>query len=178
MIAAARYAVEALDEAANVLTWGGFKTAADELREALAAAPEQAEPVAWRIDFDGRYTLHGHNAIADYRAFDPKATSTPLYASPQAPAAPIAQPLTDTVPVPTIMAWSGGPAPYRFLLVRLDDTPTEHEYVPAAQPLTDEQIAAIFTDINVNGHNRSHWWHQFARAIERVHGIGAQEQPR
>lgn len=35
-----------------------------------------------------------------------------------------------TVPVPRVVAWSGGKAPYKFLRVILDDTPTEHEYVP------------------------------------------------
>jgi len=41
----------------------------------------------------------------------------------------------DTVPVPRIVAWSGGPAPYKLLRVILDDSPQEHEYVPASQPV-------------------------------------------
>ncbi len=59
--------------------------------DALDEPVADAEPVAWRIDFNGRYTFHAHNAIADYRAFDPAATSTPLYAAKQPKAEPVAE---------------------------------------------------------------------------------------
>ena len=63
---------------------------------AASAAPEAdiaqpAEPVAWQIKHTGSKgtsmtELCGHNAIGDYRNFDPLAISTPLYAAPQAAA--------------------------------------------------------------------------------------------
>jgi hypothetical protein len=78
----------------------------------------------------------------------------------------------DTVPVPQIVAWSGGAAPYRFLRVRLDDTPTETVYVPQRVPLTDEQIKAL-----LDGAVRlPPGWLDFARAIERAHGITGEQE--
>jgi len=71
--------------------------AAVEALTAALALPD--EPVAWRINYTGAdgieyRRIFGHNAIGDYRAIDPKATSTPLYATPQS--APLErQPLTD-----------------------------------------------------------------------------------
>ena len=64
-------------------------TAARTAPEADIAQP--AGPVAWQIRYtslSGQPMLEfcGHNAIGDYRDFDPSATSTPLYAAPQAAA--------------------------------------------------------------------------------------------
>ena len=57
------------------------------LREKLEKCEKDAEPVAWLIEGEdahpdgwGKFrTVYLHNAIADYRDRDPKATSTPLY---------------------------------------------------------------------------------------------------
>ena len=48
-----------------------------------------------------------------------------------APQQPAPAETVETVPVPTVVSWSGGAAPYRFVRLRLDDTPREYEYVPA-----------------------------------------------
>jgi hypothetical protein len=59
--------------------------------QGLLDRPE-GEPVAWRIEFEhgGRdhSTVHGHNAIGDYRDTYPDAKSIPLYRHP-APFTPI-----------------------------------------------------------------------------------------
>jgi hypothetical protein len=39
------------------------------------------------------------------------------------------------------------------------------------QPLTDKQVQAAFTAVNLRGDRRIHWWLQFARVIEAAHGI-------
>ena len=47
-------------------------------------------PVAWLIEYEQhgkRRAVHLHNAVGDYRDFDPCAQSTPLYASPAGAAA-------------------------------------------------------------------------------------------
>lgn len=64
---------------------GEVQAALKALRAALAL-PEQPA-TAWRIEYtnaDGnkRRRLFGHNAVADYRAIDPGATSTPLFDGP------------------------------------------------------------------------------------------------
>jgi hypothetical protein len=95
LIAAARYAVEALDEAANVLTWGGFKKTADELRAALSAAEARPvqEPVywQWRRKSDP-WRLESHTFNCEVKATTDDSEVRALYASPPAQAA---QPLTD-----------------------------------------------------------------------------------
>lgn len=63
-----------------------FDSVIESLRAALALP--DAEPVAWAISYTSvtgscAKTVHRHNAIGDYRAIDPAATSTPLYAAPQ-----------------------------------------------------------------------------------------------
>ena len=59
-------------------------------RELLALREAMKEPVAWLIEYRGmsgvtRRIGYTHNAVADYREFDPNATSTPLYALPAPP---------------------------------------------------------------------------------------------
>ena len=68
-------ALEALDEAANVLTWDGFQKAAEALRERLAQ-PEQ-EPVAW---FDKEFNSVRWRADLRNRDLDDQ---QPLYTAPQ-----------------------------------------------------------------------------------------------
>lgn len=82
-----RYAA-GLDEAAQldrILECVGAIYEANELDPELRPSPP-AEPVAWLIAWKGKdqafRAVQFHNAIADYRDFDPKATSTPLYAAP------------------------------------------------------------------------------------------------
>lgn len=67
-------------------------------------------------------------------------------------AVPSAEPVAerDTVPVPTVVAWSGGAAPYRFVRLRLDDTPREYEYVPAAVPSAEPVAYKIYHPANPN----------------------------
>lgn len=68
--------------------------------KACKAAPAdvlKGEPVAWRIRYadPGGHThtiYHGHNAIADYRAIDPAAISTPLYTAPADTSSPLPRP--------------------------------------------------------------------------------------
>ena len=57
--------------------------------------------------------------------------------------------------VPTVVSWSGGPMPFATIRVRLDETPTEYEYVPAhntaeqAQPVAwAEQIVEHLTALH------------------------------
>ena len=50
-----------------------------------------------------------------------------------------------------------------------------YTHPPQRQPLTDEQIKAIWwqCESTIRDHDPRHvWWSQFARAIERAHGIG------
>jgi hypothetical protein len=66
---------------------------ADALYQELQSLPVlEGDPVAWRIEFEhgGRdhSTVHGHNAIGDYRDNYPDAKSIPLYTHP-APFTPI-----------------------------------------------------------------------------------------
>ena len=55
-----------------------------------ATEQQDAEPVAWMIEFSNRMgepsrAVHLHNAVGDYREqFDSEAKATPLYAAPQA----------------------------------------------------------------------------------------------
>lgn len=104
--------------------WEALHLVPEALREAVRGLREAGEPVATVVsasDFEGR--------VKWWRAGHQPQLGTKLYAAPPSPAL---QP--DTVPVPTVVSWSGGAAPYRFVRLRLDDTPTEYEYVPAPQP--------------------------------------------
>ena len=44
--------------------------------------------------------------------------------------------------VPTVVSWSGGPMPFATIRVRLDETPTEYEYVPAHNTAEQAQPVA------------------------------------
>ena len=76
-------------------SWSEFPDDYDDKRrsvaiELLALREAMKEPVAWLIEYRGmsgvtRRIGYTHNAVADYREFDPNATSTPLYALPAPP---------------------------------------------------------------------------------------------
>ena len=90
---AAQMALEALlvlsqDDRCEAFAWDDSRgsEAIANIRATLALP--DAEPVAWAISYTSvtgscAKTVHRHNAIGDYRAIDPAATSTPLYAAPQ-----------------------------------------------------------------------------------------------
>jgi hypothetical protein len=76
---AAQQALEALIDAANVLSAPMFADAADALREALAQPEQEQEPVAWMVTYGGlthiEYTLPSKVVDTHYQ---------PLYTTPPA----------------------------------------------------------------------------------------------
>ena len=112
------------------------------LRATLPGLREAGEPVAIkRHDPNIHVVGPSDGGRVWIEELQPIPVGTKLYAAPPSPA-----PQPDTVPVPTVVSWSGGAAPYRFVRLRLDDTPTEYEYVPAPQPAQGGgEVVAVVT---------------------------------
>ena len=134
------------------------------------AAPQpSAEPVAWvdqkHLDWlaESPDNLTGTGLSARQRS----ANMVPLYNAPQ-PAKPAEQePVAWMHPDGRIWTFGRGFDKATFTVPLYTAPPTQEACKPAKQPLTDEEIAALWLD-SISGPLTAV---KFARAIERAHGI-------